>query len=102
MKSLVGIVTDVRQHALMCVSMALKSAKLMLISTAALQSDFRRPSRAPFNPKVVGVTGHFEARVAFGQHLFGKMITRRFLVLHEAIVSRQSILSCAAVRRALR
>jgi len=36
-----------------------------------------------------------ESRVVFGQHVFGKVITRSFLVLHESIVSRQSILSCA-------
>jgi hypothetical protein len=36
-----------------------------------------------------------ETCVVFGQHVLEKVITRSFLVLHESIVSRQSILSCA-------
>ena len=51
----------------------------------------RRLSRRPFrDPRCIWTTR------------FEKMVTRNFLVLHEAIVSGQSILSCAGCAGCLR
>ena len=41
-------------------------------------------------------------RVVFEQHVLEKSLPAAFLVLHEAIVSRQSILSCAGYAACLR